>query len=279
MFLFPSGFTTSITLMELRLNSSLTNSPISLFRSTVWHKTRFLKHFRMVLCRSLFLPCLIKASNVFDTYKLKKGRDYMKIMPFSYLSPAAQQKAIIKMREDYAFHQHVIYLIRKDIVAELNKYSKSGIREIYVNLPCLGESVGNFSLSFILHYQPKTKGYFENLVNESLDSRFLYSFWPPDVRYEGFSYAMVQYSSDAESPEDSVVIDGDFGELCGDHGETDETVLESLHLFIKDMGDDLFYHLQEIYEKSFSEEYMRDYIELMGLGFSEDGFSNLRLTS
>lgn len=203
----------------------------------------------------------------------------MKIMPFSYLSPAAQQKAIIKMREDYAFHQHVIYLIRKDIVAELNKYSKSGIREIYVNLPCLGESVGNFSLSFILHYQPKTKGYFENLVNESLDSRFLYSFWPPDVRYEGFSYAMVQYSSDAESPEDSVVIDGDFGELCGDHGETDETVLESLHLFIKDMGDDLFYHLQEIYEKSFSEEYMRDYIELMGLGFSEDGFSNLRLTS
>ena len=70
------------------------------------------------------------------------------------------------MRKDYAFHQHVIYLIRKDIVAELNKHSKRGMREIYVNLPCLGESVGNFSLSFILHYQPKTKGYFEGLVNE-----------------------------------------------------------------------------------------------------------------
>lgn len=84
---------------------------------------------------------------------------------------------------------------------------------------------------------------------------------------------MVQYSSDAESPEDSVVIEGDFGELCGDHGETDETVLESLHLFIKDMGDNLFYHLQKIYEKSFSEEYMRDYIELMGFKFSKDGLT------
>ena len=200
----------------------------------------------------------------------------MNMIPFSSLTPAAQQNVIVKMRKDYAFHQHVIYLIRKDIVAELNKHSKSGMREIYVNLPCLGESVGNFSLSFILHYQPKTKRYFEGLVNDSLDSRFPYSFGPPDVRYEGFSYAMVQYSSDVETPEESVVIDGDFGKLCGDHGETDETVLESLHLFVKDLGDYLVHHSQEIYEKSFSEEYIRGYIELMGLVFSADGMTWLK---
>lgn len=197
----------------------------------------------------------------------------MSFVSFFCLTPAAQQKAISKMRKDYAFHQHVIYLIRKDIVAELNKHSKSGMREIYVNLPCLGESVGNFSLSFILHYQAKTKGYFEGLVNDSLDSHFLYPYWPPDVRYEGFSYAMVQYSSDVETPEESVVIDGDFGELCGDHGETDETVFESLYSSIKDLGDYLVHHSREIYEKSFSEEHIRDYIELTGFVFSEDGMT------
>ena len=87
---------------------------------------------------------------------------------------------------------------------------------------------------------------------------------------------MVQYSSDVETPEESVVIDGDFGELCGDHGETDETIFESLYSSIRDLGDYLLQHSKEIYEKSFSDEYIRGYIELMGLVFSEDGLTCLK---
>ena len=65
----------------------------------------------------------------------------MSFVSFSSLTPAAQQKEIIKIRKDYAFHQHVIYLIRKDIVAELDKHSKSGMR-LFKKFPDLKENFG-----------------------------------------------------------------------------------------------------------------------------------------
>ena len=185
--------------------------------------------------------------------------------PFSYLTLNEQQNVIKKMRQDYAFQQHVIYHIRKFVSDELNKYSKNDMREVFIDLPCLGKLDENFSFSFVLRYSHKMKGYFEYLVEESLDC--FYFMARPDVSYKDFSHARIRYSSDSE---EAVLVDGVFGELCGDIGETEEEILEYLYSFIKDLGDDIVYHIREIYEKSFSDEYIRNYIELMGLSFPED---------
>ena len=192
----------------------------------------------------------------------------MKIVSFSSLSSIVQRKVINEMREDYAFRQHVIYLIRKDIAAELNGYSKNEMREVFIKFPCLGEFVENLSLSFVVHYQVKTKRYLEHFINNSLDDRFLFPF-PPEIYYENFSSARIRYSSDADKP---VMISGFFGELRGnDLGETDEMIFETLYSSVKDSGEYLLYHSREIYEKCFSEKYVKDYIELMDFRFSEDG--------
>lgn len=192
----------------------------------------------------------------------------MKIVPFSSLAPAVQQKAITEMREDYAFRQHVIYLIRKDIATELNKYSRNEMREVFVNFPCLRESIETLSLSFIVHYLVETKGYLERFINRSLDDRFLFSF-RPEIYYEDFSSVRIRYSSDTDEP---VLICGNFGKLQGnDLGETDEMIFETLYSSVKDSGEYLLLNSREIYEKCLSEEYVKDYIELMDFRFSEDG--------